>query len=251
MIYSYTFRNLFFSIILLLIILPTNAQEVEIQGSGLIKNVKDPVDPQDAVTKAYLDQIIMGFGISLGPTGIQGLLDAGYSPLEIIGQGADTMDFIGLNHEGGIIFYLKTDGTGLVAAPPLWDGMNDPDPAADWGCFGTPIGGADGTAIGTGFQNTIDIEAGCTTGDIAADICANLDLNGFTDWFLPSKDELNEMYIKIGQGANQNVGEFADSYYWSSSEFNANSAWGQNLFDGFQGDDFKFGDSRVRAIRAF
>ena len=84
---------------------------------------------------------------------------------------------IGDSHQGGIIFYLDANGGGLIAAP------SDQGQAL-WGCWKTLIG-ANGTAIGTGAQNTIDIEAGCNESGTAADICANLTLGGFSDWFLP------------------------------------------------------------------
>ena len=118
--------------------------------------------------------------------------------------------------------------------------------------------GADGTAIGTGTQNTIDIEAACTTPSTAADICSELELAGYTDWFLPSKDELNLMYLNIGQGNAMvgNVGVFADYLYWSSTEYDSYYAWGQDFGVGSQGgsgenDYVKGGYFYVRAVRAF
>ena len=148
---------------------------------------------------------------------------------------------IGDTYRGGVVFYLDGNGGGLIAAP------SDHQSSAAWGCFGTSTG-ADGTAIGTGNQNTIDIEAGCTTSGTAADICANLTLGGYSDWFLPSKDELNEMYLNLHQ---QGLGGFANSSYWSSTESDNNNAWYQYFLNGFQSPANKNATISVRAVRAF
>ena len=161
---------------------------------------------------------------------------------------------IGDNYQGGIIFYLDGNGGGLLAAPT-------DQSSGEWGCYGTAIPGADGTAIGTGNQNTIDIEAGCITPGTAADICANLTLGGYSDWFLPSKHELNAMQLNIGQGnalGLGNIGGFASSYYWSSSEVSysqwpsSNYAWMQHFNSGVQYWNYlKDYFYSVRAVRAF
>ena len=233
-----------------------------ITAQNRITNVSDPVDAQDASTKAYVDNLLLSFGISLGSTGIQGLLDAGYCPLEIINAGAEKDSLYGKTYAGGLIFYLDDmDSIPGVKGYVSAEIDQSAGTGTDWGCFGASISGADGTAIGTGNQNTIDIEAGCTTNGIAADICANLSLNGYDDWFLPSRDELNEMWEKLADsdgdnmnsGPNDpgNLGGFAASFYWSSSEFVDINAWGQDFIDGDQLNFSKFVSLRVRAIRAF
>ena len=170
-------------------------------------------------------------------------------------DGANSEVKIGDTYAGGLVFWLDGNGGGLIAAP------SDQSGAAEWGCYGT-IMGANGTAIGTGYQNTIDIvNANCSPyfsgNSIAADICANLTLGGYSDWFLPSKDELNEMYSNIGQGnalGLGNVGGFADSDsdYMSSTEIDAYNAWCQYFNNnGLQDYHDKIMTTYVRAVRAF
>ena len=156
---------------------------------------------------------------------------------------------VGDFYQGGIVFYLDSLGGGLISAPI------DHSSFPEWGCYGTQISGADGIAIGTGNQNTIDILNGCTTPGIAAYICDTLTLGGYSDWFLPSQDELNEMYLNIGQGnvlgLGTNVGGFANNDYWSSTEYVNYFAWKQDFFNGFQNASLKANFYGVRAVRAF
>jgi hypothetical protein len=145
-------------------------------------------------------------------------------------------------------------------------GDDSTDPTAVWGCYGTPITGADGTAIGTGEQNTIDITAvvgGCSTAGIAARLANDLTLGGQTDWFLPSQDELNQLCryawnLTISNTTNTCTGMtgtirtgFSTDTYWSSSEFDATYAWFKSFYYGDQFNTSKSTTLYVRPVRAF
>jgi len=139
---------------------------------------------------------------------------------------------------GGIVFYTDGAGHGLIAAP------SDQSSGVKWGCFDTSILGAVSTTDGA--ANTTAIVANCATRPIAASICDELNLNGLTDWFLPAKDQLNQMYLnKIY------INGFASDYYWSSSEGSAINAWRQAFGSGAQASSSKNLNLDVRCVRSF
>ena len=202
---------------------------------------------QDLLDGGLSIQYLLGEGLT-----IQYLLDGGQTPMNLYNAGVSLDSLYGKIYAGGLLFYLSANaGTGLVAAPPLWSGFEDP--TAIWGCYGTNLPGAEGTAIGTGAQNTIDIIAGCQA-TMAAGICGNLVLNGFNDWFLPSLDELNEMHLKIGFGAtgpNENIADFRSYAYYSSSEFDSENIRVQFFPAGNIEIYGKISPFFIRPIRAF
>ncbi len=149
---------------------------------------------------------------------------------------------LGLSYEGGIIFYLdNTSNHGLIAATA------DAPFSTEWGCEGTLCGAA-GSSTGTGAQNTNAIINLCDSTGIAAQLCKSSASGGYNDWFLPSKDELNLIYTNL---YSKSLGGFAASFYWSSTESDANNGWYQFLGNGFQDKYGKSYQFHVRPVRAF
>ncbi|MEI7424375.1 MAG: hypothetical protein WCK18_19905 [Prolixibacteraceae bacterium] len=153
--------------------------------------------------------------------------------------------YVGASYGGGIVIYL--DGTGqhgVIVA------NSDQSTGAAWGCQGTNITGTS-TAIGTGQANTTAILAGCITAGIAARVCDDYSVivGGikYDDWYLPSKDELNQFYVN-----RMLVGGNYSFTYWSSSNYDATYSHAQNIGTGGQFIDSKSKNTfHVRAVRSF
>jgi len=145
---------------------------------------------------------------------------------------------------GGLVFHVHAGGQhGLEAAP------EDQISGAPWGCQGTRIISADDAGIGAGAQNTLNILNGCAQpAATAAELASDYAYGEYSDWYLPSKNELNAMYVNLFLN---DVGGFASYYYWSSSEASASVAWSQDFLNGLQFDFSKNSTFRVRAVRAF
>jgi hypothetical protein len=190
----------------------------------------------------------------------------GNSWTNMIGRAASIYLRVGDVYQGGKVAYILVNGDpgydattqhGLIAATSdqsrkiTWDRLT-----GDFYSYQGTNRGAIGTAIGTGFSNTSNIIAsqGGTASSYAAGVARAYTGGGYTDWYLPSKDELNKLYLN-----RVAIGGFisnSNGLYWSSSEIQSypyHSAWLQDFSNGgplsiFKSFDF---DVNVRAIRSF
>ena len=173
----------------------------------------------------------------------QELLDNGITPKQIYDKSNQYLDSLyGKTYAGGLIFHFDiTTGKGLVAAP-------SDQGQAPWGCMSIDIGGTR-LDIGLGQANTATIVgSSCSDYDKSAKICDNLVLNGYNDWFLPSKDELIAMYDNLKA---KGFGSFKNLFYCSSSEDSAWSSWGIHFQSRYIDAVNKNTLCYVRAVREF
>ncbi len=151
---------------------------------------------------------------------------------------------------GGIgkVFYITAGGKhGLVAASA------DMATTKTW-IFGglTQVNTNGGTleSIGSGMANTIAITGQYGHSGSAAQLCMEYTEGGFNDWFLPSKDELHELYVNRASVD----GTFEKDYYWSSTEYSKYSAYHHYFIDPPEPENnysVKSSFNHVRAIREF
>lgn len=186
--------------------------------------------------------------------------------------------FIGKLHQGGVIFYIDASGKhGLIAS------LLDQSDGVKWGIEAEEAPPQPGdpkpyntippslyrspTAAGIyeGANNTREILTreilyGRVSGNYAAQVAASFRIQAdgvtpcqdtlgevcYNDWYLPSKEELNLLYLQ-----KDVVGGFEDRGYWSSTENDADRAWGHHFGRGSQNILKKNFTLWVRAIRSF
>ena len=171
---------------------------------------------------------------------------------------------VGLRGPGGGIVFMtpstpgNTSGLFYEAAPSTWSSPSG-DPAAAWCDYTNYPLGVTSSRVGTGAmdgaaQTTVMLGV-CTSGAANLADSYRVTVNGvqYADWFLPSKGELNQMYINRSPGV---LGGFSTGFYWSSSEapncLGDGCAWYQNFSNGYQGDyGYKGNAFYVRPVRAF
>lgn len=159
---------------------------------------------------------------------------------------------VGDTYQGGIVAYILQVGNpgydanvqhGLIAA------LNDQSAGIVFSVLNTVNAGT-ASGVGTGNTNTIAIVSAYGAENNAAKLCSDLSLGDKTDWYLPSKDELNKLYEN-----RASVGGFSNAEYWTSTErsdYPEPYAYRQNMSSGTQSQNGdKQNNAYVRCIRSF
>jgi hypothetical protein len=133
------------------------------------------------------------------------------SAFNLFCEGSKTIPQIGKQYKGGIVISINDDGSGVVAAK------------RDQG-------------IGTYFQAKKLIQS-------------NISIEGYTGWRLPSRDELNFIYLNLYK---RNIGNITCGIYWAENELEGDMTWVQYMGDGYSGTSYKAVDGYIiRLVRDF
>lgn len=156
--------------------------------------------------------------------------------------------FIGEFYQGGVV--IRIDNTGLHGTVCT---ISDQSSGAPWGC--AAVSGVY-DAQNTGTSNTLAIISACPTPGIAAEICYNLDMNGYNDWFLPTYWEILDIKNRrneINSTSNANGGDIlSPTFYWGSNAVDlSNNASAYDFSTETSSSLNKNTLNYVRAIRTF
>lgn len=154
---------------------------------------------------------------------------------------------VGQPYQGGVVAYIfQSWDPGFVwgEVHGLIASINSSIGTAEWGCGYTWVN--TNQNILTGQTNTNNILAACPTPGIAARLCDDYVSNGYSDWFLPSINELEKIHM------NRNAIGYLPGWYWSSTQStNSGDAWGVSFITDNSGTAVKGAMGYVRAVRYF
>jgi TolB-like protein len=200
-----------------------------------LASVDDAYDRMDPLVNRLIETML---GTGARPT----------SPPMMIAPTNKTYNIGDIGPAGGIIFYDRgfvADGWQYLEAAPAGS-----DFTAQWGANGQNVSGTD-TATNSGKQSThLIVNRLKQLGELgrAVQVCVDMDINGYKDWFLPSKDELNLMYQNLHR---KGLEIFKGDRYWSASQHGNATAWNLSFRDGIHYYNYKSNTYSVRAVRAF
>lgn len=178
------------------------------------------------------------------------------------GKARSTELFVGMAYEGGIIAYIygpsdpgydERTPHGLIAATGDVFGPDaqNQDYYYQWHNDSLILSEAYGDGIAAGLTNTEAITIIQGIGVYAAMKCSDFVAGGYTDWYLPSKEELNILYQNQAAIGGFETDPSALPYYWSSTELSDMEAWAQHFGGGYQTASIKYDTFRIRPVRLF
>ena len=250
-----------------------NADVVSVKTNGVITSAKGFLPPR--ISSSQRDAISLpetGLIVYCSNCGIKGQMQYydGSAWVNMIGgaPAAGIMN-IGMNFQGGKVAYILQVGDPGYD-PSVVQGLiitTSDLGKATWGCYGTSI--STSHLLGSGLSNTNNIVASCNQAGTAAKICADLVVDGYSDWYLPSIKEWEKIYPNSSAigisliNSDYSIdppNSIGNNGYWSSTQAQVGGGLGDGATEGKwmaypQGDPNntynKQIQMRVRAIRAF
>lgn len=184
------------------------------------------------IIQALVHTALLGIEISL----VEQLHPELCNPVEAISTTPPAVGEYWAN-QGGIYAGITTNGE------RQWHLVLAIDPAskikAPWGKFPNEISGEFSDSDGN--HNCLLISKAEPDNKIISHL-TQLNIDGHTDFYLPSKNELKQLYKNIPE-------QFEKIWHWTSTQYSALHAWGQDFGDGFQGVSLKDIELAVRAVR--
>jgi len=237
------------------LILGNNDVNVGIGLSGLIPQNKLEINAAPATNASGLrfrQLIATATPVTNPGTGVLTVDGNGDVIYVTAGSTGNSVHTIGEVYGGGTVFYVYDNGLhGLIAAPA------DQSASMRWdnGTAGlNTMAMADGVCAGKSNNGIIISSQGYGDGaTYAARVCNEYSVTAggvtYGDWYLPSKFELNLLFLEKASVAGLTIDAFTS--YWCSTEYDGTRTWTQTLGTGYQGYVYKTFANAVRAIRSF